>query len=135
MSLVASIVPSVVSIITICVQYYISKNNNERLLKSDKLNNENQLNLKRLDYYYSEKVLAINTYIDCLFKYLNDKSKENLFYYQIAKAKACMYLSSSACDQAEIINFKISKNQINDFYDTDLEFLIDELRKDSQQNK
>ena len=120
-TLIAAIAPSVVSIVTIYHQTKINKQNNEF-----------QLRLKYLDYYVMQKDLAISSYLDCLFKYLDNQSQANLTNYQIAMSKVCIYVSEKSYNEIDKINYFIKNNNVND---VNIEILIDVLNKETQQYK
>lgn len=134
-SLSTIITSSAVSIVTVRHQTKINEDNNKRLLEAEKLNNENQLKLKHLDYYYSEKNSAVCKYLDDLFDYLDEPSQRNFHRYQTSMAKASMYVSSSVYEHIDLINCLIKGNNLNEVRKTQIDSLIDSLCSDNQQYK
>lgn len=133
-AILSTLITGVVSIFTVYVQSKTNEDNNKRLLEIEKLNNENQLKLKRLDYYYSEKSSVIFKYLDDLFDYLNNPSPLALKKYQSSTYKVCMFVSGDAYTHIEYINnyindgdFKNAKHHV--------EFLMGALSSDSKQYK
>lgn len=124
-----------VSIVTVRHQTKINEDNNKRLLEAEKLNNENQLKLKRLDHYYAEKSLAVSKYLDDLFDYLDEPSEIYLLHYRKSMAKACMYVSKKVYDEIYVINLLIKENKIENIKKSYIESLIDSLCADGQQYK
>lgn len=98
-ALATVIVPSVVSIVSICCQAKTNKENNNLQLEINKLNNNHELEIKQLDFIYNQKNVHLSSYIDCLVKYLNSQTDENLENYQISLCKISMYVSSKVFDE------------------------------------
>ena len=135
LSLVAAIVPSVVSIVTVYLQFKNNKDNNNRLLEADKINNENKIKLKHLDYYYSEKSSIVGKYLENLINYLNNPSENNLLNYQISMAKASMYVSKKVYEEIEFIDQLINDNKLKTVKDNCLTDLVSSLCTENQQYK
>lgn len=129
------IVPSAVSAFTVWNQYKINQDNNKRLLESDKLNNENQLKLKRLDYYYADRSSVVSKYLDDLYSYLDDPIPFNLLHLKKSTAKACMYVSGELYDEIYYINELLKDNKLELVKNDCLDELLNALCRDSQNYK
>ena len=125
-TLAAVIVPSVVSIVSICCQLKTNRENNKLQLEINRLNNNHELEIRQLDFIFNQKNVHLSSYIDCLVKYLNSQTNENLENYQISLCKISMYVSSKVFDEIiEIDNFIKNGNfedakyyLLNDFLNT-----------------
>jgi hypothetical protein len=81
--------------------------NNCHQREVNKQNNELQVKLRRLDFYYTYKDKAINEYLNALCEYLNNQNSQNFNKYLAAHSKAFMYLSSEACNAIDGINILV----------------------------
>lgn len=131
-TLIAAIAPSVVSIVTLCLQQRTNKKNNELQLEINKLNNEHQLKLKQFELYKSPKNSSINCYLDNLIQYLNNPSSENFINYQFSMAKASMYVSAKIYSEIDDINTAIQNNKIDDVKKSYFSSLLDAINADAK---
>ena len=95
-TLLAALLPSVVSIIVTINQSKINKENNSFQLELNKQNNDLKEKMFRLEFYYSKQDTYITAYLDSLTAYLIIPSEENLIKYKSALTKVLMYISPKA---------------------------------------
>ena len=131
-TLIAAIAPSIVSIVSICVQEKNNKTNNELQLEINKLNNEHQLKLKQFELYDSPKNSFINCYLDNLIQYFNNPSSENFINYQFSMAKSSMYVSAKIYSEIDHINDAIENNKIDEVKNIHFYSLLDAINADAK---
>ena len=131
-TLVAAIAPSVISIVSLCLQQKTTKENNELQLKISNLNNEHQLKLKDLDFIQSQRTNAINSYLDSLVQCIYNPTQDNLMLYQSAMAKVALYVSPEVYEEVDSINTHIQSENYSGIQKFFFTRLVDAINADAE---
>lgn len=134
-TLLAAILPSIVSIATTISQSKINKQNNDFQLELNKQNNDLKEKMYRLEHYYSKQDDYMGSYLYSLINYLNIPNESNLLKYKSAMAKVYMYVPYKTYSQIEEINYFVDNNDFNKVKELLSEGFYSELTKELHKDK
>lgn len=123
-TLLAAILPSAISLITLHYNFKINKQNNEY-----------QLKLKEKEFLYQQRNQALNSYADCLNTYLYYPSDKTKFDYLASILKVSLYVSPEVYYEIDSINKFINQNQLDTAREIEVDYLAKKLNEETHNNK
>ena len=130
-TLAASFLPAAVSISNNISQTKQNEQNNKYQLELNKQKCNHEIQLKQLDYYYSDFSSSVVSYLNNLYAYLDNQSNENHLKYQKSMIKVSIVAPKNVYSYIDTINEYIKSGNIKQVKNTLVQDLIDALNKEA----